>query len=244
MTPSPTRMQVFFATHWPMRLWFAFVPLAFPMAMWMAFDAGELEFSRLDSRLWLAGTVLLSWMVGFPSALLVGYIVLRPILTYRVSVNGGPYGVGDTVRIISGTHAGLVSKVYSRWQGNRVRVDLGHDASEKLEDIFDPLELLIVKRQIRIAIARVELNAEGRLCVFPRSECTDFIVVWRDASSVRWNREKRCLHTLPIEGFSAIDEYHRIVEAVLSEYGAVLEVDESTIVSLPSDLALLLRHPT
>ena len=56
--------------------------------------------------------------------------------------NGAPFAVGDRVQILAGPRKGTVSRVYSAWQGNTVRVRLGEREEENFKDIFSPHQLL------------------------------------------------------------------------------------------------------
>ena len=50
---------------------------------------------------------------------------------------GWPFAVGDRVWILSGTHKNTVSTVYAVWsERGQVRVDLGTEAREKVEDVY------------------------------------------------------------------------------------------------------------
>ena len=57
---------------------------------------------------------------------------------------GGPFKAGAQVCILSGPHKGRIVRVYSRWRGNTVRVELGGQAKELYRDIFSPTQLLRV----------------------------------------------------------------------------------------------------
>ncbi len=111
------------------------------------------EFSFLwfgNWKLIALGAVLLVLTIplGVFVGMLVGAAVLSPIFYVRGIANGGPFGVGDTVQIISGKYRGRISSVYGLWQGNSFRVCLEDDAAEKFEDIFSPTDVLLIARSL------------------------------------------------------------------------------------------------
>lgn len=93
---------------------------------------------------WFLMVLLLSAPLGFMLAVFPGCVVLSILHHVRMLANGGPFYPGDLVQIICGPKAGTVASVYSEWQGDSVRVDLGPDAQERFEDVFTPTELLRV----------------------------------------------------------------------------------------------------
>ena len=84
-------------------------------------------------------SVPLGFMLGVAWGGLVGALFI-----VRGRVNGGPFKPGDRVQIIGGSHDGILTHVYSGWQGNSLRVDLGEEAKTNFKDIFEPTQLLKV----------------------------------------------------------------------------------------------------
>jgi hypothetical protein len=139
---KPTRSQCFFASAWPSRIWFATIPLL------LAFAVGLTCASFLDPlAVWwdfvrVAWFVLLALLLGFFLAMFPGWLVIGPLFYDREVKNGGPFKVGDSVQILSGLHKGRVSRVYSTWQGNMLRVELGAGERDEFKDIFSSAQLL------------------------------------------------------------------------------------------------------
>lgn len=139
---KPTRAQVFFASEWPGLIWFTTIPLL------VAFSVGRSILPVLDpwASVWnavqLAWFIVLSLILGFFLAVFPGWLVIGPMALDREIKNGGPFKVGDTVQVLSGPHKGRVSRVYSTWQGNTLRVDLGASEKDAYKDIFSPVQLL------------------------------------------------------------------------------------------------------
>lgn len=100
--------------------------------------------SMADWRVWMFAVWcgLLAVIAGFFGALLLGLFVLGPIYSARGEMNGGPFAIGDHVQIIAGPHRGTTTRVYSTWQHDTVRVELGPKVSETFGDIFSASELL------------------------------------------------------------------------------------------------------
>lgn len=141
---KPTRIQVFFASGWPVRAWFVVVPTAICVLTLNAFEVTPAMLLAWPGAAWAALTAILSWVVGFLIAVVMGGPVLGSIYIVREHMNGGPFKIGDRVLVIGGPHRGRVGLVYSPWQGDTVRVDVGEEAKEAFKDIFMGAELLAV----------------------------------------------------------------------------------------------------
>jgi len=93
------------------------------------------------------GVIFVYWvLIGIPIGLLLalfpGWLYIAPLLFERDRINGGPFKVGDTVQILAGPYKGRVGRVYSTWQGESLRVELGEKAKEDCKDIFSWGQLL------------------------------------------------------------------------------------------------------
>jgi len=86
--------------------------------------------------------VVIALPIGFLLAIFPGWFIIGPLYAVRGQINGGPFKVGDTVQILAGPYKGRVTRVYSTWQGNSLRVELGEKEKEDYKDIFSPGELL------------------------------------------------------------------------------------------------------
>ena len=88
------------------------------------------------------GYTALAGLGFFVGTIPLGWLVVR-VCTW---VNGGPYAVGDRVMILTGPQKGLTTTVYAltRGQGGGLLplVDLGPEAREKHQDIFEDYDLL------------------------------------------------------------------------------------------------------
>ena len=117
---KPSRLQFFFAQDWPLRIWLILIPTCCAVASlyYCGWPPGM-------GLLWLLVIAALALAAGFFLAILVGLFVLGPIYCDRAVKNGAPFRVGDRVLILAGSHRGQVSKVYSAWQGDSIRVELG-----------------------------------------------------------------------------------------------------------------------
>lgn len=93
-----------------------------------------------------------------------------------------------------------------------------------------------------VPISRIAVDAIGRLRVYPRPTNVDYEFIWRDASSVRWDATDRSLYVLPVDGFTIIDEFRQIRNAVKGEYGDSLVVDSSTNFAVPAEAESKLRE--
>jgi len=100
---------------------------------------------------WYLLLTIVSAAFGFMLGIFPGVLLLGPLLHARGVANGAPFHEGDAVQIISGSHRGTITRVYSGWQGESVRVDLGVAAQRTYDDVFSPTQLL--------RVANAETNA-------------------------------------------------------------------------------------
>ncbi|MBX9738154.1 MAG: KOW motif-containing protein, partial [Phycisphaerales bacterium] len=138
----PTLLQRFFASDWFLRVWTGLGALT---ALVVAIGFWQPDFNSLtDSWQILLALVILpcSLLAGYALSLFPGCFVLGPLCGVRVSVNGGPFEVGDRVLILAGPHRDRVCRVYSMWQGEQVRVELGEKEKFDFSDVFPQWALL------------------------------------------------------------------------------------------------------
>lgn len=141
---EPTRWQRFFASGWPEFLWVVGGAL---IGVVVGLNSTEFRPGILlewPTNVWIGLVILLSAITGFYLAVFPGMLIILPLFLERNRINGAPFEVGDCVQIIRGKYAGLITIVYSKWQGDGVRVDLGEEAKDSLEDIFGPSQLMRV----------------------------------------------------------------------------------------------------
>jgi hypothetical protein len=100
--------------------------------------------TEYSSWSWLLGIAILVLLPSTLMAISIG--IIGPFLISFVyfgigRLNGGPFVVGDRVRVLSSKYKGLETVVYSQWQGNSVRIMLGEDEKETISDVFSEIEL-------------------------------------------------------------------------------------------------------
>jgi len=133
----PSRLQLFFARDWPLKIWFTLIPLLFVIT-----SMRVCGWPPAIGFLGLLFIVVVSFVAGVFSALLSALFILGPLYHDRALKNGAPFRIGDRVRILVGPHRGRVTRVYSTWQGDTVRVELGEEAKAGFTDIFGPHKLV------------------------------------------------------------------------------------------------------
>jgi len=141
---TPTLRQRILASDWLPRIWMLGVPLVF--AALTIRSVGPLRYAFSD--VWSAGQTalasVLAFSLGYIAAIPTAWVLFGPILMDQGVRNGGPFKPGDLVQIISGPHRNRISRVYSTWQHETLRVDLGVDAKASYSDIFADYQLLRV----------------------------------------------------------------------------------------------------
>jgi hypothetical protein len=142
MVVKPTRAQYFYASPWPLRIWFTAIPLLIAVAVGRTCASFLDPFAAWWDFVRFAWFVLLALLLVFFLTMFPGWFFIGPFFYGREMKNGGPFKVGDTVQILSGPHKGRVSRVYSTWQGNTLRVELGAREKDEFKDIFSPAQLL------------------------------------------------------------------------------------------------------
>ncbi|MDR3264116.1 MAG: hypothetical protein LBT30_07400 [Clostridiales bacterium] len=79
-----------------------------------------------------------------------------------------------------------------------------------------------------VFIEKISLDKNGILSIAPKNGSFEFI--YRSATGVRWNENKRCLfHKLSVDDVSVLWLYKEILSAIKSEYGVILKISPETI---------------
>ena len=77
------------------------------------------------------------------------WMILGPI---AARIQGWPFKVGDEVFILSGKEINRVARIYEIWhERGQVRVDLGAEAKNSVEDVFCAVAVCRLKTQIKPA---------------------------------------------------------------------------------------------
>lgn len=130
-------MQYIVAEGWLHRIWFTGIPLLCTLAaIGMLKPTPEL-LSDWRNLFNIAVIVLAVPIIGYFSALLIGFFILGPILYSRGLKNGAPFHKGDLVRILVSPHRDRLVRVYEVWESrDQVRVELGAKEEEEVKDVF------------------------------------------------------------------------------------------------------------
>jgi hypothetical protein len=138
---KPSLAQYVLATNWVPYLWQW--TWAMSAVAWAAYALRPTiaAFSNVWFLLFGVLTIVLAFAAGWFASIIPTWLLFGPILHDRGLANGGPFGPGDWVQVIAGKHRGRVVQVYSEWQNNTVRVDLGDSEKQRYADIFSAYEL-------------------------------------------------------------------------------------------------------
>ena len=88
---------------------------------------------------WLLLAVVTASVLGW----ICGAIFLWPLVG-RIArrLNGHPFCVGDSIRILTGPHRGRRAVVYELWEERgQMRVDIGPEAKRSVTDVFNGVEV-------------------------------------------------------------------------------------------------------
>ena len=135
-------MQIFFAQDWPLRIWLTVGSVAAFVASVRACDVSMTTFSAWQPALWVLVVAVVSPMLGYFAAILLGVFIFGPMYYSRGRINGAPFKERDVVQVLTGPHRGKITTVYAMWQGDSVRVRLGEMESKTFKDVFQTTQLL------------------------------------------------------------------------------------------------------
>lgn len=76
------------------------------------------------------------------------------------------------------------------------------------------------------AIAKIEINEDGRLCIWPNE--TRFDLIYRTATEVHWDRNDKFLYSPKPREWSYLDWFKHIVGIVEENYDLALRTTAST----------------
>ena len=119
------------------------------MTVFVFLRAAEFDFAlAADWKMaaWYLVLSVLAGVLGFLLGRVPGIFIIGPILYSRSKINGAPFAEGDRVQVIGGRYSGREFEVYSRWQGDSVRVRIGGKAAKTYGDVFGPTQLLRVAK--------------------------------------------------------------------------------------------------
>lgn len=143
---TPTLRQRLIASDWLPRLWM--LVFALVITVWTIRSIGPVQhaFGNAWSALLFVAVLLLSGMLGFVVSVPAAWLLMGPTLMDQGHRNGGPFKPGDLVQVISGAYRNRVARVYSTWQCETVRVDLGEEVKRQFKDIYAAYQLLCIER--------------------------------------------------------------------------------------------------
>jgi hypothetical protein len=143
---TPTFRQRVIASDWLQCLWM--LTFALGITLWTVRSIGPVQhaFGNAWSTFLFMAVLLMSAMLGFVLSVPTAWVLMGPTLMDQGKRNGGPFKPGDLVQVISGPYRNRVARVYSTWQCETVRVDLGEEAKQQFKDIFAAYQLLCVER--------------------------------------------------------------------------------------------------
>jgi hypothetical protein len=135
MKPSP--MQHIFAKDWPTKAYLSLLGIISIVVSIFAFGRGSFPAISVLSDWHFLLLILLCSPLVFFGLLRATSFVLNPVYDLGAKLNGAPFHVGDSVRILVGPYRGRVVRIYSVWHERRqICVDLGEQAKNDSTDTF------------------------------------------------------------------------------------------------------------
>jgi hypothetical protein len=135
MNPGP--LQYFVAKGWPSRIWGVAVGIAGVVLAVVACEPSRSAFQDWRYCLLFVVAVLVAPVLSFFVSLPLAVIFVSPIYSLAARMNGAPFRIGDSVRILSGPYRDRIARVYEIWEPrDQVRLDLDADARKKVTDVF------------------------------------------------------------------------------------------------------------
>lgn len=139
---KPNKLQYLFAQSDPMKVCLTAGPILCAVYVLRAIEPSLDMMKDFMTILLLVGVVLLSLPLGWFGAILILAFLFGPIYYDQGLRNGAPFHPGDHVRILAGPHRDRIVRVYSYWQGDSVRVELGEEEKNNYSDVFSPYQLM------------------------------------------------------------------------------------------------------
>jgi hypothetical protein len=136
--PSPgSVIQYIFAHNWPFK---AYLSVAAIVGVVVAVTVCQPSIAIFSDRSYLlvfVVSLLLAPVLFVFLALPFFWILVGPLYYIRARLNGAPFRVGDSIRILVGPYRGRVVQIYDVWDSrHQVRVDLDAETKIDVTDVF------------------------------------------------------------------------------------------------------------
>ena len=139
---KPTRMQYIIAEGWLERVFHTVIPLLCALSVIRILKPTLELLSNWSYLSRFTVIVLTVLMIGYLSALVIGWFILGPIHYIRGLGNGAPFHKGDLVQILVAPHRDRLARVYEVWESRKqVRVELSAKEKEELKDFFSFIQI-------------------------------------------------------------------------------------------------------
>jgi hypothetical protein len=137
------KFREFIADGWIYRIWMFIIPISLSIILMVANWELAIDAASITPYAWIGTSVI---VILLPLSCIACSFLLTPFLMFPLHLlfvrrNGGPFRVGDKVMILSKKNRYVVTNVYSLWQGDSVRVELGDEAQKDFTDVFSQYQL-------------------------------------------------------------------------------------------------------
>ena len=140
-------LRIFVANNWHFKTCIFIIPITASAVMVAINWNFAIDATSNDKHIWLVVVFIAALLpcVCVGMSFIFSALTLLPFHALMVRLNGGPFRVGDKVILLAGKHRGLLTYVYSLWQGDSIRVELGSSAKEDYSDVVGQHQLLRAK---------------------------------------------------------------------------------------------------
>ena len=136
---------MFFARHWPLKIWLAAIGLVSALEAGRACEPSVSSFRDWHFVIVFASVIILAPVLACFTSLLAVWLFLGPIYRIRARMNGAPFHPGDYVQVLVGPNRGRVFQVDVIWeQRGQVCLELGEPRKKGVQFAFAYTEVFRV----------------------------------------------------------------------------------------------------
>jgi len=142
---KPSFMQMFFAQHWPLKIWIAVIGVVSIIMAGRACEPSWSSFHDWRFLILFVSVIILAPVFACYTSLIIVWIFLGPLYRIRGRMNGAPFHPGDSVQVLVGPNRGRVFQVDVIWEERgQVCLELGEPRKKGVKFAFTYTEVFRV----------------------------------------------------------------------------------------------------